>query len=246
MAAYFSLARNKEATDSGCPSSDVLHKNPAHIVTHTFFPGGIDCGFLSPRPMDYPRKPTPLAFSILDAFRERWSPLAFSDRPVEDEKIRILFEAARWAPSSFNEQPWRYVYATKTDGEARERLESLLLPGNAWAKNTFLLAVTFAKKTFTYNGKENRHALHDTGAASAYLALQCPSLGLIAHQMAGFKVDEANVLLGMSDDFVPGSMIAIGYPGDPKDLDPQLLEREKAPRERKPQKEFVFRGKFTS
>ena len=196
--------------------------------------------------MDYPRKPAPTDLPILEAFAERWSPLAISDRPLEDEKIRILFEAARWAPSSFNEQPWRYVYATKSDGKARERMESLLLPGNAWAKNAFLLIVSFAKKTFTYNGKENRHALHDTGAASACLAAQCPSLGLVAHQMAGFNVEEANALLGVSADFVAGSMIAVGYPGDPKDLDAKLQERENAPRERKAQEEIVFRGKYKS
>ncbi len=194
--------------------------------------------------MDYPRKPATTDLPILEALEERWSPLAISDQPIEDDKIQVLFEAARWAPSSFNEQPWRYVYATKTDGEARERLESLLLPGNAWAKNAFLLAVSFAKKTFTYNGKENRHALHDTGAASAYVAAQCPSLDLVAHQMAGFKAEEANTLLGVPADFVPGSMIAIGYPGDPKALDPKLQERESAPRERKLQKEFVFRGQM--
>jgi nitroreductase len=195
-------------------------------------------------PMDYPHKSAPADVPILEALRERWSPYAFSDRPVENDKIRTLFEAARWAPSSFNEQPWRYVYATKADGKARERMESLLLPGNAWAKNAFLLAVSFAKKTFTYNGKENRHALHDTGAASASLAAQCPSLGLVAHQMAGFNVEEANALLGVSADFVAGSMIAVGYPGDPKDLDAKLQERENAPRERKSQKEFVFWGTF--
>lgn len=194
--------------------------------------------------MDYPHKPAPADAPILDAFRERWSPLAFSAEPVEEEKIVTLFEAARWAPSSFNEQPWRYVYATKEDGPARERLESLLLPGNAWAKEAFLLIVSFAKQSFAYNGKPNRHALHDTGAASAYLAAQCPSLGLIAHQMAGFKVDEATVLLGVPAAFVPGSMIAVGYPGNTKALDPKLLEREHAPRERKPQKEFVFRGQM--
>ncbi len=194
--------------------------------------------------MDYPRKAAPTDLPILEAFRERWSPLAFSDRPVEDGKVQTLFEAARWAPSSYNEQPWRYVYATKSDGKMREQMESLLMPGNAWAKNAFLLVVSFAKKTFTFNGKENRHGLHDTGAASAYLALECPSLGLVAHQMAGFKVDEANTLLGVPGDFVAGSMIAVGYPGNPKDLDSKLQERENAPRERKPQKEFVFRGKF--
>lgn len=194
--------------------------------------------------MDYPHKTTPTAHTILQAFSDRWSPLSFSDRPIEQAKIAALFEAARWAPSSYNEQPWRYVYATKADGKARETMESLLMPGNAWATNAFLLVVSFAKRTFTFNGQENRHALHDLGAASAYLALQCPALGLICHQMAGFKVEEANKLLGVPEDFVPGSMIAIGYPGDPSALDSKLQEREKAPRSRNPQETFVFRGKF--
>jgi len=194
--------------------------------------------------MNSPRKPTPTDHPILQAFSDRWSPLAFSDRPIEEEKIATLFEAARWAPSSFNEQPWRYVYATKADGKAREMMESLLSPGNAWAKNAYLLAVSFAKKAFAYNNKENRHALHDLGAASAYLALQCPALGLIGHQMEGYNKDSAFALLGVPPDFLPGSMIAIGYPGDPKALDPKLQERENAPRARNPQKTFVFRGKF--
>lgn len=194
--------------------------------------------------MDYPRKPAPADHPILDAFRERWSPLAFSNQPIEEAKIAVLFEAARWAPSSYNEQPWRYVYATIDCGTERTIMESLLDSGNAWAKHAFLLAVSFAKKTFSFDGKDNRHALHDVGAASAYLALQCPSLGLIGHQMAGFKADEANTLLGVPDDFIPGSMIAIGYPGDPASLDPKLREREQAPRARNPQKAFTFRGRF--
>lgn len=195
-------------------------------------------------PMDYPHKRAPTSLSILDAFRERWSPLAFSDRPVEQEKVDTLFEAARWAPSSFNEQPWRYVYAQKGDGAERSAMESLLMPGNDWAKKAGLLMVSFAKKTFTYNGKPNRHALHDTGAASAFLAAQLPSLGLIGHQMAGFDVAKANALLGVPEDFEPGSMIAIGYPGDPSLLPENLKEREAAPRSRKEQKEFIFKGGF--
>lgn len=194
--------------------------------------------------MTYPRKPAPADFPILETLRERWSPLAFSSQSIEEEKIQTLFEAARWAPSSYNEQPWRYVYATKEDGADRERLESLLMPGNSWAKEAFLLVMSFAKKTFTYNGKENRHALHDLGAASCSLALQCPALGLVAHQMAGFKVDEANTLLDVPEDFVPGSMIGVGYPGDPAKLDPKMQEQERAPRERRAQGEFVFRGKM--
>lgn len=194
--------------------------------------------------MDYPRKPAPTDLQILEPIKERWSPRAVSSRPIEEEKIRLLFEAARWAPSSYNEQPWRYVYATKDDGDAREKLENLLTPGNAWAKPAYLLILSFYKKTFTYNGKENRHGLHDTGCASGYLALQAPSLGLVAHQMEGFDFKNANVVLGVPDDFFPGSMIAVAYPDDPKKLDEKLQKGEYAPRQRKPQQEFVYRGKY--
>lgn len=196
--------------------------------------------------MDYPHKHTPTDHPILPAFLDRWSPLAFSDRPIEQEKIASLFEASRWAPSSFNEQPWRYVYATKDDGADRMRMEALLNAGNAWAKNAYLLIVSFAKRNFAYNGKENRHALHDLGAASAYLVLQCPALGLIAHQMEGYDFVKASALPGAPEDLLPGSMIAIGYPGDPSALDSKLQEREKSPRVRKPQEAFVFRGTFRS
>jgi nitroreductase len=156
-----------------------------------------------------------------------------------------LFESARWAPSSYNEQPWRYVYATKDDGAAREKIESLLLPGNAWAKGVGLLLVSFYKKTFTYNGKPNVHGLHDLGCATGYMMLQCESLGLVGHQMAGFKTAEANALLGIPDDFAPGSMIAIGYPGNPASLPEELRKREETPRTRNEMHTFAFRGSFT-
>lgn len=191
--------------------------------------------------MTSPRKPALTDLPILEAIRERWSPYAFDARPIEQEKIETLFEAARWAPSSFNEQPWRYVYAQKNDGAPREAMESLLMPGNDWAKQAGLLIVSFFKKTFTYNGKPNRHALHDTGAASAYLTAQLTALGLIGHQMAGFDAAKANILLGVPEDFEPGSMIAVGYPGDPASLPEDLRKREEAPRSRKEQGEFALR-----
>lgn len=192
----------------------------------------------------FPQNPAPTDLPILDAIKQRWSPLAFSDQRIEEEKIATLFEAARWAPSSFNEQPWRHVYATKEDSEDRLRLESLLVEGNSWAKKAYILMISFAKKTFASNGKENRHAMHDLGCATGYMAMQCQSLGLIGHQMAGFDFRKANELLGVPDDFVPGSMMAIGHPADPSLLPPELQERERQPRTRKPQEGFVFRGKW--
>jgi nitroreductase len=194
--------------------------------------------------MHFPQKPAPADVPILDPIRDRWSPVAFSPRTVEPEKIRTLFEAARWAPSSYNEQPWRYVYAQKDDGEARAAIESLLVEGNAWAKNAGFLMVTFAKKTFDRNGKENRHAMHDAGCATGYVLLQLSSLGLIGHSMAGFDWQGANVRLGVSDDYIAASMTAIGYHDDSAAA--ELHAREASPRVRNPQSAFVFHDTWPS
>ena len=190
--------------------------------------------------MKFPAKPAAPAVPILEVVTQRWSPYAFDSKPIEPEVIAQLLEAARWAPSSFNEQPWRYVYALKSDA-GRATIESLLMDGNAWAKNAGLLMVSFARKNFTYNGKPNRHALHDTGCASGFMVLEATSRGLISHQMAGFHVDKANEVLGVSDEYEPGSMIAIGYPGDANKLPDDLKKREEAPRTRKSVAEFATR-----
>lgn len=197
--------------------------------------------FVFLRYMVYPYNPVPTDLPVIEPIRERWSPLSFSDRPIEEAKVQTLFEAARWAPSSFNEQPWRYVYAQKHD-EGRDVLESLLKEGNAWAKNAGLLLISFASTQFAKNQKENRHALHDLGAATVCIALQLPPLGLIGHQMEGYHWQEGHRLLGVPESFLPGSMMAIGYPADPATLPPDLLERQQKPRVRRPQQEFVFRG----
>jgi nitroreductase len=190
-----------------------------------------------------PRKPAPTQLPIVDLIKERWSPLAFSPEPIEQEKIQIIFEAARWAPSSFNEQPWRYIYALKGD-EGRETLESLLVPGNGWAKNAGMLMIDFASTIFAKNGKVNRHALHDLGAANGFITLQARSLGLMTHQMAGFDFEHANEILGVPKEFIPGSMMAIGYYGDPSQLDEKQRAREETPRVRRPIQEFAFRGRW--
>ncbi len=193
----------------------------------------------------YPHNLAVTNLPVLDVIKERWSPRAIAPTPVEEEKILTLFEAARWAPSSSNLQPWRYIYATKDDGEDRAKMESLLQDGNSWAKNAYILGISFAHSTRTKQDGTvtlNPHHMHDTGAASAYLMLQCEPLGLVGHQMAGFFADKANVLLGVPADYVPASMIAIGYPDDIALLPELLQDREKLPRERHAQEEFVFKG----
>lgn len=195
--------------------------------------------------MDFPQKKTPLDAPIAPLIAKRWSPYAFSPSSLSQEQITSVFEAARFAPSAFNEQPWRYIYAQKND-KGREELESLLMEGNSWAKNAGMLIIGFAKKTFTRNQKLNRHAMHDTGAASALLVLQATELGLVSHQMSGFHAEKANELLGMSEDFEPSSMIAIGHAGRHEELPEELQQRENAPRTRHPQADFVFLGRFNS
>lgn len=189
------------------------------------------------------RKSAPTDLPLLEPIKERWSTRAFSERPIDQATIDTLFEAARWTPSSYNEQPWRYLYATKdpADAEPRAKLESLLVEGNAYAKNAYLLIINFAKKTFTRNDKENRHAMHDLGAANFALVLQATSMGLATHQMAGFDWQHVNAILNVPDEFIPGSMMAIGYPGDASLLSPELQEREKATRVRRERSEFVFK-----
>jgi nitroreductase len=191
--------------------------------------------------MAYPEKPTPLETPVHDLIAKRWSPYAFSDKPLRAEDVAALFEAARWAPSSFNEQPWRYVYAVKNDPD-RAKIDSLLLDGNNWAKDADLLIISFFKTSFTYNGKPNRHALHDLGAATMALCLQATSMGIATHQMAGFLLDRANEALGVPPEYVAGSMIAVGYPGDPNGLSPELKKRENAPRTRNGAITFAFKG----
>jgi len=195
--------------------------------------------------MKYPAKPAKAEAPILDVIANRWSPVIFDAAPLSPEQIASLFEAARFAASSYNEQPWRYVYAGKKD-TGREALESLLAEGNTWAKNAGLLILSFTRKEFLKNGKPNRHYFHDLGAASATLTLQATSMGLISHQMAGFAVDKANGVLAVPDDFEPGSMIAIGYAGDPANFPEEMQLRDESPRVRNPRETFAFRGTFGS
>jgi nitroreductase len=183
-----------------------------------------------------------IAWPIDEFFTRRWSSRSFSSRAIEPEKLNILFEAARWAPSCFNEQPWRYVVATQDEAGEFGVLASLLVEGNAWAKSAYLLALSVAKLRFERNGKPNLHAWHDVGAASVSMALQASELGLNMHQMAGFDRQRARAALSLDDGHDPVAMIAVGFPGDPAALSETLRARETAPRERLPIDQFVFGG----
>jgi nitroreductase len=176
---------------------------------------------------------------------ERWSPCAFADRPVSAEDLRSLFEAARWAASSYNEQPWRYIVASKNEPAEFERLLSCLTEGNqAWAKAAPVLAIGCTNLKFALNGKPNAAAQHDLGLASASLTFEAAARGLFVHQMIGILPDRVRELYGVPDDFLPLTGLAIGYLGDVNDLPEKLRPRDLSERKRKPLSEIVFDGKW--
>ena len=186
-------------------------------------------------------KPAQAKHRIEDVIAHRWSPRAFDERPVESEKLKSLFEAARWAPSSNNEQPWRFLAANKEQRPDYDRLLSCLSEGNSkWVFRAPLLILSVASLFFEDDGKPNRHAMHDTGLAVENLVLQATALGLQAHQMAGYDVEKARKACQIPSGFEPVAMIAVGYPGDPEILPEYLRERELKPRERQPIEDFVF------
>lgn len=153
--------------------------------------------------------------------------------------MEALLEAARWAASSFNEQPWSYVVGHKGD-ETFEKLGDCLMDGNSWAKEAGVLILSVAKTFFEHKHKPNRHYMHDTGAASATLHLQATSMGLYMHQMAGFDVDKAREHFKIPEDYEPAAMGAIGYPGDHDALSEELKKREQSPRSRKSIQEMLW------
>jgi hypothetical protein len=190
-------------------------------------------------------KPADNHHPIEETIRRRWSPRAFAETPVHNADLCSLFEAARWAASSMNEQPWVYIAATREDVETFEMLAGVLVPANySWAKNASALALSIAKKTFSRDGLENPVARHDVGAASAQLTLQAMTLGLFVHQMGGFDKEKARDIFQIPDDYEPVTVLAIGYPGISETLPENLREREHAPRVRKSLPEFVFRGEW--
>lgn len=191
------------------------------------------------------QKQAPADFPINDLIRQRWSPRAFSDKLVEPEVLRSLFEAARWAPSSNNEQPWVYIVATKDDPENFAKMLSALVEFNAgWAKSAPVLILAVARLAFHNNGTPNRNAFYDTGAASVLLSLEATSRGLFLHQMAGFDAEKSRQVFGIPAGYEPIAAMALGYPGDPQSLSQKLRDRELAPRTRKPLSEFVMTGQW--
>ncbi len=190
-------------------------------------------------------QPAQLQFPIHDLLAQRWSPRAFDERLVDVSLLQSLFEAARWAPSSNNEQPWRFIMASKDHQTDWNRLFECLAEGNRrWALRAPVLVLSVASLYFEDDGELNRHAFHDTGLATENFVLQATAQGLVAHQMAGFDVEKARADLQIPTGYEPVAMIAVGYPGDPALLPERLRERERRPRIRRPIGEWAFLGQW--
>jgi nitroreductase len=191
------------------------------------------------------KKSTEVEFPVLDVIENRRSRRAYSAQPIEAEKINALFEAARWAPSSMNEQPWAYIYATKDQPELWNKLAEALNESNrVWAQHAPLLILSMSRKTHLRNGAVNGAAKYDTGAANAFLSLQATQLGLNVHQMGGFDRQRVVENLNIPDTHEPMVIMAIGYPGDAENLPENFKLREVAPRERFTQEFFVMNNPF--
>jgi nitroreductase len=183
--------------------------------------------------------PAKTDYPVHDLIQNRWSPRAFSDNPVSPETLRSLFEAARWAPSSSNEQPWAFIVGTKDDLETHSKILSTLVEFNqGWAKHAPVLAIAVSQMEFARNKTPNRNAFYDTGAAVAHLTAEATSRGLFVHQMAGFDPQKAIEVFHIPKGWEPIAVFAIGYPGDPNAL-PDKSEGQKDSAQ--PQTDFGIR-----
>jgi len=179
---------------------------------------------------------------IHSLLQTRWSPRAFAPTPIHAEQLLSLLEAARWAPSGGNVQPWNFVIAAREDEPTFARLLNSLAEGNqVWARHAPLLILAVAQIE-REPGKPNPYALYDLGQAVAHLSVQATALGLRVHQMAGFDQEQARSAFAIPSDYTPVTVVAVGVQGDPTSLPEPLYQREVAPRTRKPLEHFVFGG----
>lgn len=192
-------------------------------------------------------KPAITDFPIHELLSTRWSPVAFSTQPVELATLGSLFEAARWTASCFNEQPWSFVVARAQEPDEFAKVLDCIVPANReWAGRAPVLGIAVAHLTFVRNGKPNRHAAYDTGAAMAQLTVQATAMGLRVHQMGGFDPDRARETFAIPEEWDPMAAFALGQPGDSSSLPDALRQRDEAPRVRKPLGEMLFRGGWDS
>ena len=191
------------------------------------------------------QKPAITQAPIHDIIANRWSPRAYdANKALSQKQIISLLEAARWAPSCFGDQPWRFVVWDKNQDEtAWEKAYDCIVPGNkTWAKDAPVLILICADTLFSHNQKPNRWANYDTGAAAVSLCLQATSMGLVTHQMGGFDGEKTHAAFGIPEQIEMMSMLAVGYAADADTLSDELKERELAPRKRRPLGELFYDG----
>ena len=182
-------------------------------------------------------------YPIQDLLIRRWSPYGFADRDIAAADLRALFEAARWAPSSYNEQPWRFILAQRSEPQRFQPLLDCLWEANqAWARHAPVLALGIVKRQLTQTGADNPAAEHDLGLAVANLSLEATARGLSVHQMIGIDPDRVRSRFAVPDDYRPLTAFALGYAGEPSALAPEVLQRDRTPRTRKPLADIVFAG----
>jgi nitroreductase len=190
------------------------------------------------------RKARQPIFPINPLLLNRWSPRSMTGEEMDDDTIMSLFEAARWAPSSYNNQPWRFIYAKRNTPNWNRLFDLVAEPNKVWAKNAAVIVVVVSNKHFDINGKYSITHQYDAGAAWENLALEASTRGLVAHGMQGFDYERARADLGIPDSFDVMAMIAIGKRG-PKENLPKNLQEKEAPNGRKPLREIVMEGRFT-
>ena len=180
---------------------------------------------------------------VIDIIKDRWSPVSFSSRPVEEYKLESILEAAGYAPSSMNEQPWLFILITRDEPEKFNSVIDILADGNQiWAKNAWALIVSLARTNHQYKGRPNRYSFHDTGMAVANMLLQASSMGIYFHQMGGFSIEKTKQYFQLSEGIEPVAIMAVGYPGDGTGLSEELAKRDSTRTPRKKISEYVFRN----
>lgn len=188
-------------------------------------------------------KTAPTDHPVHELIAKRWSPCGFSDQLIDRSELASLLEAARWAASSYNEQPWSFLVATRDQKAEFDKVLACLVEANQqWAKNAAALIITVASLQFARNGKPNHHALHDVGLAVGNLSLEATARGMVLHQMAGILPEKAREVFNIPEQYQPVTGVAVGYLAAADTLPDNLRERDQSPRSRKPISEFTFTG----
>jgi nitroreductase len=182
---------------------------------------------------------------IIKVIDKRWSPVSFSSECIEDDKLSLLFEAARLAPSSNNEQPWLFVYATRDNQRAfNDFLELVNESNRIWARHAWALIISFARMISSYKGRPNRYAVYDTGMAVGNLLAQATAMDIYIHQMGGFSVEKTREYFNLDDNIQPLTVMAAGYLGDGSLLPSEIAVKDKSRKPRMPAGAFTFREKL--